>query len=329
MTITFSCLQCGQVLSAQAEDAGKEFICPSCQQPLRAPATPAAEDDKGALVWWCLVVLMTIVLPWGMAGNTPVWSWMVLDKLPKTAATVVITEWIVAGVLLVLACILRRLPFSLLHTVLPLVGIVVGLACLHGVAEALGGDVTAVGVVASELVVVIVLAAGSVVLLYVTGHLRLRLGHSRPMAIAQGICAGVCLVLLLLVFCPGVIGFVQRARESSLKEVLWNRAGASGGVLLLSVAFLILASVLAVCHACGAGKQSAGCTLASQQLITVAVAMPLVASVALPCLFAGSAEFALPVVNAVVLVAAMPVLFVAGLARLLVDVVRLFRPPAV
>jgi len=329
MTITFSCLQCGQVLSAQAEDAGKEFICPSCQQPLRAPASRALEGDQGVLVWWCLVVLMTIVLPWAMAGDTPVWSWMVLDKLPKTAATVVITEWIVAAVLLVLACILRRLPFSLLHTVLPFGGMVVGLACLNGVMDVLGVDMSAAGDMASVLVVLVVLVSVSVVLLYVTGHLRLRLGHSRPMAITQGICAGACLVLLLLVFCPGVLGFVQKARESSLKEVLWNPAGASGGVLLLSVAFLILASVLAVCHACGAGKQSAGCTLASQQLITVAVAMPLVASVALPCLFAGSAEFALPVVNAVVLVAAMPVLFVAGLARLLVDVVRLFRPPAV
>lgn len=317
MSIIARCSQCGRSLKAREADGGQSVECPVCRrnvwvapsdaavEPVGMTVSQAGDAGRRNLAAWCELVLLTIVVPWGVVNNALVWSWTILDQLPTQLATVVVVEWIMAVGLLILASCLHRLALSVVHTLVPLgcIALVASRAVAGVVALKSGG--TWVGIAVPDLPalsMLTVLAGLSVVPLYISGYLRLRLGHGLVLSVIRGCCATVCGVLTWLVF-----------RSTLAKH------GLVAGTSLVAMALIISAAVLAVIHACSVGKRTLMWSLVSQKLILSTLTLVLLAAIVLPCVLRHNVDLGLPIAIAVVLIVAMPVLALTGVARLLAD----------
>jgi hypothetical protein len=300
VSIFARCSQCGRSLLAREEDGGRSVTCPVCRRSVWVPPDNAATPRVGPTVpqpgdaprrnlgCWCALVLLTAVIPWHVVQNVPVWPWQVFRQLPKELVTAVMAEWVVAACLLLLAGSLRRLALSLVQTLVPLVFIAL-------VAPGVLGWVAAMNAL-PEMAMPVALAGLAVVPLHIMGYLRWRLGHSVAVAVLHGGCAALCGVLAWL------------AVRGTTGVVLWGAAG-----------LVMVASGLAMIHACGLGRRWREVTLVSHKLLLVALTWLVFAAVVVPCRQAHNVDLGLPIAIGLVLSLAMPVLVLTGVARVLAD----------
>jgi len=310
---------------------------PAPTAPATAPAEPAAArssqpgptesepvgrdftvPQNGGVIGICILLLATIVVPWNVVGETPIWSWQVLDGLPNNVQTFIVGEWIIAGLIALTAFVLRGMPFSLVLTGLSTVGMALLVSAGKGAMPAPAAG-QALSQVAAGKHTVQMAALISVLALHVIACVRVRVGRSNPVNLVLGIAATACVISVGLIFHPMLMEFLKLVEESSLKTVVTE----TGLVLVIAIVaqgFVILAGVLALLNACGVQGQLSGYTRAAIALIRMAVGVVIAAAIIIPGIQERNVLLRLMTALGIVLLISMPLLLLAGATRILGDI---------
>ena len=280
-----------------------------------------ARVGNGGVVGWCILLLMTIIIPWTFLVGHPVWSWVVLDTAPKAFGTFVIGEWIIAGVVAILARFLWGLPFSIVLVVSGAIGmfLMMGLAG-KGTHSPLLPESKIFTEITPSGVPLEVVAMLSVLALYVFSNLRLRTGPNIPMNFLEGGAAVVCVVLVLIVFVPSAKDFAEQVNRSSLKTVL-SGVGSILGAGLLAQIFILIAGLLAFINALVKHGEALGYARTAIGLIHAAMGIVLGTLIVVPGIASQNFLPSLAIAISIMLFLTMPVLLTLGAIRLAGDLV--------
>lgn len=280
-----------------------------------APARVAAPKNSGVVIW-CILLLAAIFIPWNVVGDRPTWSWVFLETASRSFTTFAIGEWICAGVILILACIVTGLPFSITVTGLAAVSLFLMLDARHGpwddIVAGFRGQFTSRGPTLDAA------AFLSALCLYAMGSLRLRLGPSILMGMATGMSAAACTALGILTFFPAWRSFTAKVDHSSLKEVVAS-ANCIELVIIIALGFTILGAILAFIHACGVRWKHLGYTEASMSSLRVAFGLVLLGLIVIAGIDKGSLVKSLHMLIFTLLFLPMPMLAYLGAVRIVGD----------
>lgn len=275
---------------------------------------------NAGIVGWCIILLLTIIIPWAVVENRPVWSWVFLEQSPEALETFVIAEWIIAGVLMVLAGFLRGFPFSFISLAGGVVGVVLmvqvfskGFASIAMVDKELFEEITTSGLPIEVIAILSVLA------MYVFTSLRKRIGPGPQINFLEGGAAVASVALMLVIFVPQVKEFAELVDRSSLRDVLVGPGSILGAGLLAQV-FVLLAGLLAFINALAVRGEASLYSRTAIGLVHAALCIILAVLIVLPGIQMQSPLASLAIAINIVLFVTMPVLVIMGAIRLIGDV---------
>jgi len=274
--------------------------------------------QNGGVIGICILLLATILVPWDIVGNKVVWSWDVLDGLPNHVQTFIVGEWIAAGLIVLLGCVVQGMPFSILLTGLSAVGmgllVNAGKGAMPAPAAGQALSQVAAGGHGIQMVALI-----SVLVLHVIGCVRVRVGRSGLVNLFLGVAAAVCAISVGLIFHPTLMEFLKLVEDSSLTEAV-TKTGIVLAIAIVAQGFVILAGLLALLNACGVQGQLSGYTRAAVALIRMAVGVVIASAVIIPGIQQHDVLLSLMTALGIVLLISMPLLLLAGVTRILGDV---------
>jgi len=288
-----------------------------------APTPPKPKyPGKGRIITTCILLLLTVGIPWGIAGSNITWSWDVLDLASDEFMAYVIAAWSIGLVMLILAFILRGLAFSVPLLLLGATGFVLllvfwdDLAMITSVLRAFSTG--------KQALMIATLATLIGLLLLVS--IRIRIGSNIPIGILEALAAAGLGVLWGIANYDAVRAVVKDLDK--LGDAEWYGIVAVCTMLAINF-FILLGCLMAFIHGLVVNAKSQAVSRVALAFLSLAVSLYVALVIAMPVLQRKpSPEGSLSMFVVMTLGVSMPLLMGCGVSYVISDVVNLFKKPA-
>ncbi|MHC4983230.1 MAG: hypothetical protein ACYTF6_08700 [Planctomycetota bacterium] len=295
-------------------------------QPPFGAAAPGAlrRAGRAGIIVLCVLVLLTLVVPWKVQDDTITWSWDVIGNEPDAELVFHVGLWVVAFVGLVLAIISRGLLLSALLALASIGGMVLMFIAyeettLRLLAEPLER--------LSSRGLVLNLTVAFTAALFVFAEARGLVGRGVVLGVLQAVPAAACLVMTAILLIPNISEMVDTFGGVESMEDFALGEGLALAWLTLSMFFLFLGGLVGLIHGLAINSERRAPAMAAAALARLAVVVIMLRVMSVPAIEERWEEI-LPEVIRVILLYAMPIIFCAGLSRLIGDVVLAVKRPA-